>query len=255
MRVYVVDMPEIYPIDPFGVVASWDLPTEALRQAVLDHGLVLLRGRVLSPGQQVQLTRRFGTALHRAGPHLRWIDEHPEIFVFSNDPARGSTNNGQYWHCDGHYLKRPAAISIHHVPECPAGSITSYADLFQALMGYEEFEHEFLGTLFTQSQTRVCHPLVVECPATKRRSLYVNFDPHCRIKARPAIVMPAIEEDIKGRLDRIAYHHEWRPGDTIITNALQVAHKAHPCLGGLRLLHRTTIPIDGVWWYEPAQAA
>lgn len=241
------------PLDPFGVEGTWDMTIGDMRQAVLDHGLLLLRGRLMTPREQAQLTYAFGDAPHRAGRYLRWYDESPEVFAFSNDPAHGSLNGGEYWHCDGHLLRRPTAFAIHHMVVCDENA-TLYADLQAALGTFEGYEQEHLAALETETRRGVRHPLVIELPPTGKRMLYVNFAPGCRVVCINQPV-PDKEAEIRQRLDILAYRHDWRPGDTILTNAFRAAHKTLPSYGGLKILHRSSLPVDAVWWNQRRSAA
>lgn len=241
------------PLPNFGVEATWNTPISVLRQALVEHGLILLRDRVLSPPAQVGFSHEFGATLHRCSPRLARLLMTPEVFVFSNQAEFGSLNNGHYWHHDGIYLRHPAAISIHHVPVTPDDSVTSYADCWALYDTFDEFEQAGLRELSTRTQTGIVVPLVIEAPPTRRPGLYVNIERSSEIVGAGARLIPNVAAEIASRLDIIGEPHHWRRGDTIVTNALRVAHRAFPCAPSpLRLLHRTTITGDSVFWTWPA---
>lgn len=239
-----------FPGFPFGVEATWNTPLKELREALVEHGMILMRHRVLSPEDQVDFSLGFGNLLHRGSPRLARIPLHPEIFVFSNNPDYGSLNNGNYWHSDGAYLRVPTGISIHHVPLCPEDSETAYVDCWALYDTFDAYEIREMEAMHTRSQTGVCQPLVIDFPpAPGRRGLYVNMEKRCVIAGPGGVTSPSMMAELKFRLDVMANRHRWRPGDTIISNALRVCHHSFPCAPApLRLLHRTTIPAANVFW-------
>src|SRR5216684_36525 len=86
-----------------------------LRQALLDHHLLLFRGRTLDPARQIAFTLVFGGEVHTCSPRNRFVPGFPEIVRVCNREGEGLANIGPYWHAD--------ALADRHRPSaCPAAS-------------------------------------------------------------------------------------------------------------------------------------
>jgi taurine dioxygenase len=101
-----------------GVDLSTDLAGETfaeIRQAWLDHCLLLFRGIDWTPEQQIAFTRRFGP-LHIMTPLHCNLPDHPEIFRISNLVEQGKDvglrRGGWGWHSDGEDKQIPNAGSL-----------------------------------------------------------------------------------------------------------------------------------------------
>ena len=121
-----------------------------VRQAFLDHLVVLFRGQDLSPEELVAFGRRFG-ALQRSNPlpdprartgevaqggrDERW----PEVTVVSNivdnGVALGGLGDGElFWHSDMSSFEAPPAQTILHGIEIPPeGGETGFVNMYAAL--------------------------------------------------------------------------------------------------------------------------
>lgn len=111
---------EIRGVDLAGEI---DAQTFAEIEAAYDrYGVVVFRGRPLSPPQQLAFSRRFGPlqryVLDRYN-HKQW----PEIFVVSNVVENGEpigmADAGRYWHTDMWLTRHPPRGSILHALEVP----------------------------------------------------------------------------------------------------------------------------------------
>jgi taurine dioxygenase len=223
---------------------------QALREALLAHGLLLFRGRTLEPGLQVVFTGVLGGGVHRCSNPTRVLPEFPEIFRVSNRRDQGNLNNGLYWHSDGAYLEIPTAVTLHHIIRPTPDGDTLYADLASAHDRLHPRERARFATLKTVSQVpSVAHPLIRQHPATGRTILYVNLEPTARIIDEDGKDQPPIATFLREHLNRGCYRHKWRAGDLVVVDNFAAAHcatLAHP--NGLRVLHRTTVPGQRVWW-------
>ena len=83
--------------------AVGDVEKRALRSALLRFGLLVVRGEILAPEQQVRFSRTFGE-LETFPWAPTQLQEQPEVFRISNDPDHGFENVGMYWHSDGRLL-------------------------------------------------------------------------------------------------------------------------------------------------------
>ena len=111
----------------------------ALKQAILDHLVIFLRGQTLTEEQQVRFSRAFGDP----EPHVRDQPERPvdEIFIVSNVSENGrplgALGNGELtFHSDLSYLPRPGSFSIVYAVEVPEqGGDTQWASSYAAYDG------------------------------------------------------------------------------------------------------------------------
>src|SRR5258708_38126463 len=60
-----------------------------LRQALLDHHLLLFRGRTLNPARQIAFTLGFGGEAHTCSPRNPFVPGFPEIVRVGDRPAQG----------------------------------------------------------------------------------------------------------------------------------------------------------------------
>jgi len=223
---------------------------QALRGALLEHGLLLFRGRTLEPALQVAFTLALGGGVHRCSPPTRAIPTFPEIFRVANRAEQGNLNNGRYWHCDGAYLETPTAVTLHHIIRPTADGDTLYANLSDAYERLRPRDRTLLEGMKTISQVAtVAHGLVRKHPVTGRTILYVNLEPKARIVDRAGTAHPELVVFLREHLNRGCYRHKWRAGDLVVVDNFAGAHCATPANpGALRVLHRTTVPGQRVWW-------
>lgn len=248
------------PMQPFGAqivlpTAITSMPPEhlhAVRMALLDHKMLLIRNRKFTPEEQITLTQIFGSDLHRAGPTLRYLPDYPEIFRISNQQQHGNKNTGQYWHCDGHYLADPSAITVMHIVHATADGDTCVVDSAQAYERLPENLKAHLGRhCFGNPETKVAHPIVRAHPVTKRLGLYVNLNAVAMNQAfQPN---PAVAEMLNQYfwMPGNFYRHKWQEGDTMILDNFSTAHTgtyADP--SQLRVMHRSTVTGPSVWWRD-----
>mgnify|MGYP003576044880 FL=1 len=227
-----------------------------LRPALLKHHLLVLRARVLSPGEQIFLARLFGEPVQLAAPVL---PEYPQILRVSNQPGQRNNNVGQHWHVDGTREKNGIPISIWHVIEHPeVGGDTLFANMHRA---YEELDEDFrrqVDGLKMVSVSGATHPLVRTHPATQRKMLYTSIK-------RTDNFIGMTNEQTKAVLDRLEehfnrpgghYRHKWHVGDVVIGDNFSVAHQATPTDPMYpRILHRVTIRGGTAFYQRPRQTA
>ena len=229
----------------------------ALRGALVEHKMLLIRDKALTPPEQIALTRIFGGTLHRAGEKLRYLSEHPEVFCIANRPGTGNTNTGQYWHSDGHYLEDPSAVTVMHIVNATRDGATWVADSAAAYERLPEITKQILAQhSFLNLETGVSHPIVRPHPLTGRHGLYVNLNAQA-IDGRGRKI-PMISEIIKLALDRCDRHYEhfWQNGETMIIDNFASIHRGTSSdPSDLRVMHRTSVAGPAVWWRKKSISA
>lgn len=174
---------------------------DEIHQAHLDYLTLVFRDQKLTPPQQADFARRFGTL--EIYPFLEAIDEAPEVVEILKTED-DSDNFGGSWHSDTTYQDEPVMGSMlyaHEVPE--AGGDTLYANMYlayeslsdgmkdmldglkahnnsaQLYRGGREKRMQSLSGMKGQYKTESkvlesLHPVVRTHPETGRKALYVN---------------------------------------------------------------------------------
>jgi taurine dioxygenase len=94
-----------------------------LARAFFENEVVFFRNQHLSPGQQVEFTRRFGVLEQHVRREHR-LGGHPEILIVSNvlndqGKAIGAQDAGRFWHSDLSYKQEPSLLSALYALEVP----------------------------------------------------------------------------------------------------------------------------------------
>jgi taurine dioxygenase len=169
----------------------------AIRQALLDHGVIFFRDQDLPPDRLLALARRFGTPVEY--PFLKGIEGFPEIITVSKLEDE-TINFGGVWHSDTTYLQEPPMATLLVAREVPeAGGDTIFANQYLAYETLSDGMKRLLAGLkgvassakADSSRTRedriksdgsadarklltAEHPVVRTHPETGRKALYVN---------------------------------------------------------------------------------
>lgn len=184
---------------------------EALRQAWLDHLVLVFQGQSLQPGEFLRAASIFGRPqeganrhyIHRAG--VPQDDEFPEIMLNTNlrpdgKPARENEGLGSLevvWHSDNSYIERPPVGSMLYALEAPADSgHTSFANQYAAYDALpDSLRRDIAGRWAKHDASRNSagmlrpgltlptrpeevpgpfHPLVIRHPQSGKRALYLG---------------------------------------------------------------------------------
>ena len=87
-----------------------------IKQALLDHHVIVIRDQRLTPAEQVQFSNRFGILEVPANiQHTTQESEH--VMILSNEirpdgTAVGVVDGGDFWHSDSSHIKVPSKITI-----------------------------------------------------------------------------------------------------------------------------------------------
>lgn len=175
---------ETRPLDNVGIeVLGFDINqpisdamAQELRALWLEHGIVLFRGQDIDPGKQIEFSRLFGPlAMHPL--KVNTSDEHPELFVLTNEPGKDQYATAYYhgealvnrldWHMDLHYTGRPNHGAVLRAVVCASErGLTGFGDLAKAYDALDAQTRELLEKLE-----------IVYCFAMQRRNMrFVDMD-------------------------------------------------------------------------------
>lgn len=249
----------------------------AIRRALDDRGVVVLREQRLSPADIVRFASRFGRLLIHA--HNKYaLEDQPEVSVISNVLENGRNvgvpDAGLVWHTDGSYLVHPDMYSFLYALEIPvqdgvplgntyyASAAAAYEALpedlrrrLEGLRAVHSFAHHTArraargGTriAITDELRRkvpdVSQPVVRTHPRTGRKGLYVTEGHTTHILGLEQQESDDLLKRLWEHLRRpeFVYAHRWQVGDLLVWDNCATQHRA-TCDYALplrRLMHRT----------------
>lgn len=230
-----------------------------LRAAYDRHGLLLIAGQELSPGDQAALGRRFG--LPSVPPRREFnIPEHPEISILGNltrpdgRPAAFFNEMGEEWHSDSAGYENLDGVTFLYALEVPPrGGETMFCSMHAAWESLPpERQREMRGRRLLHSwnhhndkvlkvskatplppEQRALYPdrwtdLVQEHPVTGRPLYYLShnlvkqvddMDEAASLDYVMELVAHATTEDK-------VYRHAWKPGDLLLWDNRALMHSA-----------------------------
>ncbi len=257
-----------------------DTDRSRLRQAFLDHGLLLMKGlEAISPEQHVELSRIFGVPTIHPIPTIR-LAECPEIIVLeaeggdslaANDPTRNEVVGSIPWHSDLTYTDSPSrgSLLIARVvpPEMGQTGYVDTATVYDALPGSLRERIEGLRAIHSlgplqdslKSAARatadteggelptfehVVHPLVHVHPDSGRKVLNISPAFIQRIEGIAESESDSLIEALTefATQDRFVHLHAWEVGDGVLWDNWRTMHSAtgHRRRHSRRM-HRTTL--------------
>jgi taurine dioxygenase len=247
---------------------------DVLKQALLEHLVVVVRGQPISDPQLIALGKSFGE-LEPPGMSIigkPYIDAYPDILVISNilenGQPMGNLGAGEaIWHTDMSYRPQPVSYAILHALEIPpAGGNTYFANQYLAYETLsEELKRKLEGRLLVHDETYnsagqlrkgfkeitdprqapgARHPVFRTHPVSGRKALYLG-------RRRNGYIVGLPLEESERLLDQLWAHasrpefvwgHEWRVGDTLIWDNRCLIHRRDPFdASERRMMHRVQI--------------
>lgn len=260
---------EITGVDLARPVGESDLAV--IKQAWLEHVVLVFRDQAITPAQQIAFSRNFGPLDdNRATPRYRH-PEHPEIFIVSTKPVDGkpseTRNTGRNWHSDQSTALSPPMGSLLHCQELPGiGGDTMFANMYSAYERLSPTLRGFLDTLWAVHDLTLVpdlakrnpqhyaemlrlsppieQPVVRTIPETGRKALFVSE----RVRQ-----FAGMTEDERRPLLRFlceqatrpehCYRHVWRQHDLLMWDnraALHIALADYD-MSKARHMFRTTV--------------
>jgi len=244
----------------------------AIHQALLDHGVIFLRGQNLSREDQLAFARLFGKPdVH---PIANAMQGYPEIIEVRKPPGENAFF-GTSWHSDNSFFECPSALTLLYAERVPpVGGDTLFScmehayqtlsepirqllDALRALHGAAKaYDPRTTGESKYRGETAISytyservyeeneHPVVRTHPETGRKALYVNP----MFTERIVALNPDESEALLGMLHAHATRPEftcrvsWEPGQLTLWDNRRVQHYAlDDYRDHERLMYRVTI--------------
>jgi taurine dioxygenase len=237
---------------------------QALKSAVYQHKIVLLKNQNLTPREFVNFGRKFGEVQE----YYEKMYHHPEekeIFVSSNIKENGTIHGvpktGSFWHADYAFMEKPFALTITYpqvVPKINRGTyFIDMAEVYESLSDgikkqiknascqhsvrkyFKIRPHDVyrpIGEILKEIDEvtpTVTHPTVLTHPITQQKVLYINEGFTLSLdgigEEGPSILHQLLA--LSGQLDK-SYSHpqikllEIELGDIIIWDNRRLVHHA-----------------------------
>jgi taurine dioxygenase len=214
-----------------------------IRQALLDHGILLFRNQNISREQHIGFSRRFGELdRHDNLPRDRH-PEYPELLMVTNEPKPSgapsdSRYTGRVWHSDMSFTLVPAMGSLLRsftVP--PVGGDTMFANMTMAYdclsAGMKKMIDGLHGVHAPQRKIvdlsadraaedrrlnpPIAQPIVRVHPETGRKALYVGEKVKRFADMTEEESMPLIKFLCEhATRHEFVYRHQWRANDILM---------------------------------------
>ncbi len=275
MSVILTPLTGAFGVEATGVDLAGDISdadAEAMRDALRDRLVMVIRDQKMSPAQYVESMKVFGVPMRQHLSKLLMPD-HPEIAVLDSRIANTKRDDGKImpigsrdWHTDHTNHQRPPKMTVLYAVRLPTkGGDTGFANMqaaFASLDADEQADLEKMKTVnsieqdvgYVDDKARSefgapqIHPFIRTHPETGRKAIYVHPGKLARFEGWEPDASRAF---VNGLLDRVltpdvTYRHQWRPGDLVLWDNRALLHVAHtdydPSEG--RILHRMCLEGD-----------
>lgn len=232
-----------------------DVQFGVIRQAFLDHCMLVFPGQFLSTDEHVEFAGRWGE--FSISPFVTYLEDHPMVLPLHNRGKSGAVTEN--WHTDSAFLDEPPALNVLSAREVPVGGDTMWSNQYNSydrlsdgfkdlLAGVRaEFTGARLASLAGSDDVPTnLHPLVRTHPETGRKALYIS---------RPVDSVPRLEGMTEAESlpllrylyehsvqpDNI-YRHHWQNGDVVMwDNRCTMHYAVHDYGDDVRDIHRISI--------------
>ena len=230
--------------------------TAALRQALLDHQLLCIRGQeAAGPGAFLATLSLFGKPEIR--PEIPHVEGFPAVTTLSSEDrdTRGDGKRliaGATWHSDDSFMAAPSALTaLHGVVVPDSGGDTEYANMYAAYEALPEATRAELDGMkvvhmmkppradigrtrtiapeLLAKRPPMTHPLVRTHPETGRRALYISRNRMDHIVGLEREAGHRLIDELVAHATQpmFTYRHRWRTGDIVIWDNRCLMHKAN----------------------------
>jgi taurine dioxygenase len=209
---------------------------DSIRQAVLTHHVVAVRGQFISPEALLAFGAKLGDFMMTRGV----VANHrlPNLLVLTN-PGKGAAISAENWHTDGTTSERPPSFTLLAADTLPeAGGDTLFVDMGHAYRTlsprYQRFLRGLRGRhvnrlLAAEKRLEAWHPLVRTIPETGERVLFPGFPNIMQeIEAMTLAESRSILDFLFSHSTKYdaMYRHRWLPGDVLIWDNRSTMHYA-----------------------------
>ena len=229
---------------------------DALRRALLDHLVLVIRAQSFTPAQYLEAAGHFGTPMRQH--YSQYLMEgFPDIGVLSSRTAETDASGRRHllgtgtWHTDHTNHEAPPKLTILHAVEMPpTGGDTSFANMrkaYDSLSEDRKRHFEGLRTINTldahagrgevptleadkrRHVQRVSHPLIRTHPENGTKAVYFHPTKTERVEGWDQAESHAFVDGLVAELIRpgIVYRHKWRVGDMLLCDNRSTMHVAH----------------------------
>ena len=235
-----------------------------IKQAMIDHLVIVVRGQKLDPPELLTAVRLFGETMEQ---HLSdtLMKQYPEIAVLDSRkmPPDSEGNvipfGARDWHTDHTNHKIPPKFTALYALKLPSmGGDTSFANMHLAFESLDAKEQARLGQFETVNKIEdfayidadarekfgkfPIHPLIRTHPDTNRKAIYVHPGKLERLVGLDPESSLSIIRELLSRViaPAISYRHSWCLGDLLLCDNRAVLHLAHQDydLSEGRIMHR-----------------
>lgn len=241
---------------------------DQLQQLAAERGVVVARGQIMTPSQQVAFGRRLGELFTTPMNS----DATPDELLVIKADEKSKRVAGQGWHSDVSSETVPPGLSMLRMEVVPeSGGDTLFADMYQAYATLSEEMQRIVERLHARHEPRghylylsgakrldelphAVHPMVRLHPRTGRKALYVNAGFVSRI-----VELSHRESDAMLNMlyDHIAYNVSaqirvrWAPHTVVFWDNRVVQHHAAfdyfpQTRRGYRLTVRGEVPVPAL---------
>lgn len=247
-----------------------------IRQAWLDHLVLVFRGQSLSDDDLIALGRRFGEVDDTVRPQPTDQPGQPTrqlaLTIVSNviedgKPIGALSNVDLVWHTDMSYIEVPPDASLLYALEVPeAGGETGFSNMYRALETLPpdlrsrieglQIKHDathnsggFLRKGFDRPvdvsrSPGPSHPAVRTHPETGRDALFLGRRPFSYAHGLAIAESEALLDRLWAHAARpeLAWYHRWSAGDVVIWDNRCTMHRRNAFdQNARRVMHRTQI--------------
>lgn len=244
----------------------------AIRQALLDNGVIFFRDQDITREQHLAFAQMFGELeIHPATPKDQ---ENPEILRIAHGPKSKGQEN--HWHSDVTWREEPSLGSILRAIEVPeTGGDTLFSNMHAAFLGLSDKMREFVTGLtavhdiarvfarrlgktpeeLREKYPMVEHPVIRTHPETGRPGIYVNTAFTSHIKGLSAEESAALLHHLHAQAANPEYQcrFKWEAGSIAFWDNRACQHNAvSDYFPQVRVMERATIKGDRPYYNADA---
>lgn len=224
---------------------------DAIKDAVHEHLVVVIRNQSMTPAQYASAASRFGTMAEQHMSDLMMKDQ-PRIcrldssIVPLDENGKPKLIGSGNWHTDHTNFKRPPKYTILYAEKLPRkGGDTGFANMQKAFESLSENEQAKLLQLKTANAlvgkpahttdedmdkygTPKIHPFIRTHPATGKKAIYCHPQKVAYIEGMDRETSLDLIADLQARTinSSTMYRHKWQPGDMLICDNRGAMHRA-----------------------------